>query len=98
MEEAIRRVGKKAQITLPKRIREKLSLAEGDRVLLKLEGENIVITPVVTVPKQNYLTEDDLSEALAEAESEFFTGKAKTYEDAEQLFKDAGWITGEEES
>jgi len=93
MVEAIRKVGRKAQITLPKAIRDKLSLSEGDRVLVKLKGEEIIITPVVPLPRKNYISEDDLSEALAEAENEFASGEARIYEDAGDLFRDAGWIS-----
>jgi len=97
LDEAIIKVGKKAQITLPKAIRDKLKISEGDRVSVKLEGTEIVITPVVPLPRQNYVTEEDLNEALAEAESEFAAGEVKIYEDAEELFKDAGWVAKEPE-
>jgi AbrB family looped-hinge helix DNA binding protein len=96
MIEAIRRVGKKAQITIPKKITEKLAIAEGDRLLVKLKGGDIVITPIVPVRKHNYLTEQDLHEALAQADREFAEGSAKVYEDAGQLFKEAGWIEEED--
>lgn len=92
MIEAIRRVGKKAQITLPKKIIEKLAIAEGDRLLVRLKGEDIVITPIVPLRKSNVLTEQDLIEALAQADREFADGTAKTYNDVGQLLREAGWI------
>jgi len=95
MVEAIRRVGKKAQITLPKKITEKLSIVEGDRLLVRLKGQDIVITPIVPVRKSELITEQDLEEAIAQAEYEFANGTAKVYEDAGQLFREAGWIEDE---
>ncbi len=98
MIEAIRRVGKKAQITIPKKITEKLAISEGDRLLVKLKGEDIVITPIVPLRKHDYITEQDLNDALAQADREFSEGSAKIYEDAGQLFKDAGWIDEPDQS
>jgi len=90
--EAIRRVGKKAQITLPKKMIDQLAITEGDRLLFRLSGKNIVITPVVPVSKSGLITENDLQEALAQADQEFADGSAKTFEEAGQLFKEAGWV------
>ncbi|MGM0653508.1 MAG: AbrB/MazE/SpoVT family DNA-binding domain-containing protein [Bacillota bacterium] len=92
MTEAIRKIGKKAQVTLPKKMVNQLNINEGDRLLFQLKGDNIVITPVVTVPKDDQLTEQDLRDALEQAEREFKDGSAKIYEDAEQLFKETGWV------
>ena len=39
-------ITRKYQITIPKEIREKLGLKVGDRVLIYLEGDKIVIKPV----------------------------------------------------
>jgi len=96
MIEAIRRVGKKAQITIPKKITEKLAIAEGDRLLVRLDGEDIVITPIIPTKKHNYLTEQDLAEALSQAEREFAEGSAKVYDDTGQMFREAGWIDKED--
>ena len=96
MIEAIRRVGKKAQITIPKKIAEKLAITEGDRLLVKLKGGDIIITPIIPVHKHNYLTEQDLQEALAQADRELAEGSARIYEDAGQMFREAGWIDEED--
>ncbi len=92
MIEAIRRVGKKAQITLPKKMIEKLSIAEGDRLLIRTDGEDIIISQIVPVRKSTMITEKDLREALCQAELELKDGSAKIYDDAEQLFREAGWV------
>jgi AbrB family looped-hinge helix DNA binding protein len=95
MIEAIRRVGKKAQITLPKKITEKLSIKEGDRLLIKVDGEDIIISPFIPVRKSNLITEKDLKEALAQAEQELADGSGKVYDDVSQLFQEAGWVAEE---
>ncbi len=71
---------------------DQLAIAEGDRLLFRLSGENIVITPIVPVSKSGLITENDLKEALAQADQEFADRNAKTYEDAGQMFKEAGWV------
>jgi AbrB family looped-hinge helix DNA binding protein len=95
MIEAIRKVGKKAQITLPKKITEKLSIHEGDQLLIKVEGDDIVISQFIPVRKSSMLTENDLKEAIAQAEKELSEGTAKVYDDVSQLFQEAGWVAEE---
>lgn len=90
--EVIRRVGKKAQVTLPKKMAEKLSIKEGDKISVRLHGEDIIITPIIPVRKSNLITERDLQEALSQAEREFAEGSAKVYTDVGKMFKDAGWV------
>jgi len=90
--EAIRRVGKKAQITLPRKIIKKLSITEGDRLLVRLEGEDIVITPIIPMRRSAVLTKEDLDEAIAQADREFSNGSAKIHEDAAEMFREAGWV------
>lgn len=41
----IRTVGKKGQITIPKDIRDKFGLKEGERVIFDVRGDEIVIKP-----------------------------------------------------
>jgi AbrB family looped-hinge helix DNA binding protein len=41
----IRTIGKKGQVTIPKEIREKFGLREGDRVSFEIKEDEIVIKP-----------------------------------------------------
>jgi len=41
----IRTIGKKGQITIPKDIREKFGLKEGERVIFEVRGDEIVMKP-----------------------------------------------------
>jgi len=42
------RVTRKYQITIPKRIREKLNIHVGDSLKMRVEGEKIIVEPVIT--------------------------------------------------
>ena len=49
-------VSSKGQIVLPKSIRETLGLNEGERIRLRIEGNEIVLTPVRSVQKGSWKT------------------------------------------
>jgi AbrB family looped-hinge helix DNA binding protein len=40
------KLGRKGQLVLPKEIRDSLGLAEGDRLLVSLEGERVILASV----------------------------------------------------
>jgi antitoxin PrlF len=40
----------KGQITIPKAVREALNIAEGDSVLLKIEGDHAILRPIKKKP------------------------------------------------
>jgi len=40
------RVGRRGQITLPKEVRRKIHLEEGDRIAFIIDGEQVVIKPI----------------------------------------------------
>ena len=42
------RVTRKYQITIPKRIREKLNIHVGDSLKMRVEGEKIIVEPIIT--------------------------------------------------
>jgi len=44
---AVVKVTRKYQVTIPKKIRERLGIHVGDKVLIRIEGDCIVIKPVV---------------------------------------------------
>ncbi len=44
---AIVKITRKYQITIPKEIREKLKLRIGDKLVIKVEGDHIVIKPLI---------------------------------------------------
>jgi len=42
----VARVTSKGQVTIPKRIREKLEIREQDHLLFAVEGDRLIVTPV----------------------------------------------------
>ena len=42
-------ITKKGQITIPAEIRRRLKLVEGSRVSVKLEGNKIIIEPIISI-------------------------------------------------
>ncbi len=40
------RVGRRGQIVLPKEVRMKIKIAEGDRIAFLIDGEQIIIKPI----------------------------------------------------
>ncbi len=51
MESQVIQVGKKYTIYLPKKIVEELGIREGDKLMLKIEGEEIILRKVHSKPK-----------------------------------------------
>jgi len=47
MAEAV--LSKKGQITIPAKIRKRLKLVEGSRVSIRVEGNRIIIEPVISI-------------------------------------------------
>ncbi len=44
---AVVKITRKYQITIPKEIREKLKLRIGDKLVIKIEGDHIVLKPLI---------------------------------------------------
>src|SRR5260370_11505097 len=53
------RIQKKGQLTLPSQVRNRLGLAEGDFVDVKIRSTNIVITPQMVIDRSKFPTADD---------------------------------------
>jgi len=51
MESQVIQVGKKYTIYLPKKVVEELRIREGDKLMLKVEGEEIILRKVNSKPK-----------------------------------------------
>ena len=43
---AVSRMGPKGQVVVPKRLRDRLHMGPGDRVVFDLEGDRLVLTPL----------------------------------------------------
>jgi len=80
----VRTIGKKAQITIPKEIRDYYGLKEGDRVRFQAGKNGVLIVP-------EKLTEEDIRRAVEEANRMIAEGDTKgykVYHDVEQAHRD----------
>ncbi len=64
----VTRVGKRYTIVIPKEIRSKVKLKEGDHVIMYVVGQNIIIEPLPDDPFR--VLEDIIPEKYAEEEAE----------------------------
>ena len=77
-------IRKKFQITLPRSIRERLGLEEGDYIAVEVRDEEIVLRPKKLVDKgQAWFWSREWQEAEGEAEADMQSGRVHEFADAE---------------
>jgi AbrB family looped-hinge helix DNA binding protein len=75
-------ISSKGQVAIPKEIRESLHIEAGDRFIVEVEGNTILLRPAVTVtvPKeQAYFWTPEVQGALQNADNSFRSGAGKSY-------------------
>jgi AbrB family looped-hinge helix DNA binding protein len=83
------KVTRNGQITLPKSIREKLGVYEGDIVEIEIVGENAVLVPKKLVDKsQAYFWTKSWQDGEIQAEIDIKDGNIKVFESAKHLIKE----------
>ncbi len=77
----------KHQLTIPRAIRDKLHLAEGDQVIVREEHGRIVIEPAKVVPAgQEYFWTPEWQAGEAAADADVAAGRVSgPFEDADEL-------------
>jgi len=84
-------ISSKGQLAIPKEIRERLHVKEGDQFDVEVSEGNIVLKPVVTitVPKnQAWFWSDEVQAKIREGEEEFSKGHYKVYKNPDDLIND----------
>lgn len=82
-------ISAKGQIALPKEVRTKLSIKTGDQFRVEISGTKIVLTPVVTVPKeQAWFWTEEIQTKVRASEKDYKNGNYKQYADVDQLLRD----------
>ena len=77
-------IRKKFQITLPRSMRERLGLEEGDYIAAEVRDEEIVLRPKKLVDKgQAWFWSREWQEAEREAEADMQSGRVHEFADAE---------------
>ena len=86
---AISRITGHYQVVIPKEIREKSGLKEGDIVSFEEKDGEIIMNPVHIVRKdQAYFWSKKWQESIKRSEEEIKKGKYKTYRSGKQLRED----------
>ncbi len=79
----------RSQITIPAEITKRLNLKQGDTLQVEVEGDQIVLRPVVTVPKnQAYFWAKRWQQEEKQVQSDIENDKINSTDSKEQLFKD----------
>jgi len=83
------KVTRNGQITLPKSVREKLGVYEGDIIEIEIVGENAVLVPKKLVDKsQAYFWTKSWQDGELKAETDIKHGKIHIFTSAKQLIKE----------
>lgn len=83
------KVTRNGQITLPKSVREKLGVYEGDIVEIEIVGENAVLVPQKMIDKsQAYFWTKNWQDGELQAESDIKKEKIKVFTSAKDLIKE----------
>ena len=82
-------ISAKGQVVLPKTVRSKLHIKTGDQFRVEISGTKIVLTPVVTVPKeQAWFWTDEIQAKVRASEEDYKKGNYKEYTDVDELLRD----------
>lgn len=83
----ITKLRERSQITLPSDVVRKLKLNTGDNLEITLEGDKVVIKPVLIIDRsQAWFWSDEWQEKEKEAEEDIEAGRVYKAKDAEDLF------------
>lgn len=81
-------VGASGRLTIPKEIRERVNLHEGDRVMLSVSGSTIEVVPATVVPRdQAWFYAPEIQDRIAEAERDVSDGRVTGARNEEQVLR-----------
>lgn len=82
------KVRMKYQVTIPETVRKQIPLNVGDRVEVTARGNEIVIRPVVEIPKeQAWFWTKEWQEMEKEADEDKKTGRTKRFKNVDEAIK-----------
>ncbi len=85
------KVREKFQVTIPEDVREKIPLNVGVRVEVVARGEEIVIRPVVEIPRtQTWFWTKEWQDQLAQSKKNISKGKVKVFKSVKEPRKHIG--------
>ena len=75
-------------ISLPRDIREKLNIGEGDILDIHIEGNKIIMEPYKLIPSsQAYFWTDSTQKDLTEAKKDIESGRVREFSNMEEFIK-----------
>ncbi|MEL7567722.1 MAG: AbrB/MazE/SpoVT family DNA-binding domain-containing protein [Dehalobacterium sp.] len=81
----------RSQITIPSEIIKKLNLKQGDTLEIEVDGEQIILRPVVAVPKdQAFFWSKKWQEEEKQIQVDIENNKIHAASSKDELFKDLG--------
>ncbi|MCZ6623361.1 MAG: AbrB/MazE/SpoVT family DNA-binding domain-containing protein [Deltaproteobacteria bacterium] len=85
------KVREKVQVTIPEDVREKIPLNVGERVEVVARGGEIVLRPVVEIPRtQAWFWSKEWQDQLAQSKKEIAKGKVKVFKSVKEARKHFG--------
>lgn len=83
------KVREKYQVTIPEDVREKIPLKVGERVEVIARGKEIVIHPVINIPRsQAWFWSKEIQQKTRKADENFKSGNFKRYKNIDSLIND----------
>ncbi|MDD4347170.1 MAG: AbrB/MazE/SpoVT family DNA-binding domain-containing protein [Desulfitobacteriaceae bacterium] len=81
----------RSQITIPSEIIKKLNLKQGDTLDVYVDGDQIVLRPVIAIPKdQAYFWTKEWQSEEKQVQSDIENNKIKSAKSKTELFEDLG--------
>lgn len=81
----------RSQITIPSEIIKKLNLKQGDTLDVDIEGNQIVLRPVIAIPKdQAYFWSKEWQSEEKQVQSDIKNNNIRSSNSKNELFKDLG--------
>ena len=81
-------VQKRNLISLPKEIREKLNISEGDMLDIRIEGNKIVLEPYKLIPSsQAYFWSEKTQKDMLEAKEDIKDGRVREFTNVNEFLK-----------
>jgi antitoxin MazE len=85
------KVREKYQVTIPEEVRGKIPLKVGERVEVVARGNEIVIRPIVEIPRdQAWFWTKEWQEQIAQSMKDLQTGKGKVFKSVKEARKHFG--------
>ena len=85
------KVREKYQVTIPEDVRNKIPLKVGERVEVAARGEEIVIRPIVEIPReQAWFWSQEWREQIAQSMKDIEKGKVRVFKSVKEAKKQFG--------